>query len=75
MSRSRRKIPIAGITTAESDKAFKVAEHRRERRVVKTALDKTDDLPSTKLFGNPWASEKDGKRMFDPNRYPTIMRK
>jgi hypothetical protein len=75
MSRSRRKTPIAGITTAESDKAFKVAEHRRERRTVNAALNTAEDLPHTKLFGNPWASEKDGKRLFDPTRHPASMRK
>ncbi|WP_246132763.1 hypothetical protein [Devosia ginsengisoli] len=63
------------MTTAESDKAFKVAEHRRERRVVNAALSNAEDLPPARLFGNPWASEKDGKRRFDPARYPAGMRK
>lgn len=75
MSRSQRKTPIMGITNAESDKSFKVAEHRRERRAVNVALGKSEDLPPTKLFGNPWASEKDGKGIFDPARYPAYMRK
>jgi hypothetical protein len=75
MSRSRRKTPIMGITTAESDKSFKVAEHRRERRAINAALGKTEDLPHTKLFGDPWESSKDGKHVFDPVRYPGYMRK
>jgi hypothetical protein len=37
MSNSRKKVPITGITTARSDKPFKVAEHRRERRNVHAA--------------------------------------
>jgi hypothetical protein len=46
MSRSRRKTPIIGMTTAPSDKAFKVDEHRAERHavraVVKRSLDSDD---------------------------------
>lgn len=37
MSRSKRRTPKTGITTAASDKAFKTAEHRRERR-AQTAM-------------------------------------
>lgn len=75
MSRSRRKVPIMGITSAESDKTFKKAEHRRERRAVNAAVGKVEDPPHAKLFGEPWASDKDGKRMFDPVRHPASMRK
>ncbi|MEL4378367.1 hypothetical protein [Brucella cytisi] len=39
MSRSRKKTPITGITTADSDKAFKEAEHRRERRALRSAVE------------------------------------
>lgn len=62
MSRSRRKTPIFGITTAKSDKAFKQREHRRERTAVRVSLAVGVDIPGAKAFGNPWASEKDGKR-------------
>lgn len=62
MSKSRRKTPIFGITTAESDKRFKRREHKRERTVVRDSLSVGADVPHPKLFGNPWASEKDGKR-------------
>ena len=75
MSRSYRHTPITGITVAESDKLFKVLEHRRERRAVNVALTTNGDLPSPKAFGNPWASEKDGKAFFDAARHPKLMRK
>lgn len=75
MSRSHRKTPIAAITTAESDKAFKQLENRRARRSVKT-LDLTEDEPqAAKAFGDPWKSEKDGKAHFDAKKHPKMMRK
>lgn len=61
MSRSRRKTPIVSVTTAESDKPFKVAEHRRERRAVNVALAHGSEPPHALMFGDPWKSEKDGK--------------
>lgn len=74
MSRSRRKTPIVGITTAESDKAFKEAEHRRERRAVKATVNTGDEPPAPKAFGNPWAGEKDGKQWLG-DRMPELRRK
>lgn len=56
------------MTTAESDKAFKQREHRRERAAVRDALAAGADLPHAKKFGNPWASEKDGKQYWDHPR-------
>lgn len=64
MSRSKRKTPIRGVTTAPSDKPFKLAEHRRERTQVKARLRTLADdtaLPSPKLYGEPWDGLKDGK--------------
>lgn len=66
MSRSRRKIPIRGITTAESDKRYKAAEHRAERRGYRarlnTSLDPDDPRLHATDYGNPNRSEKDGKQ-------------
>ena len=74
MSRSFRKTPVVGVAKAESDKPFKVREHRRERRAVKAALKADGPLPDPRAFGNPWASEKDGKQFLaDPE--PRDMRK
>lgn len=61
MSRSTRKTPISGITTADSDKFFKVKEHRRERRSARVALEAGREPPASKAFGDPWKSQKDGK--------------
>lgn len=75
MSRSRRKTPIVGMTTAESDKPFKEAEHRRERRSVRAAVKQLEDAPDPKLFGNPCHAEKDGKQWLDLSHRGELMRK
>ena len=75
MSRSYRKTPICGMTTAVSDKAFKKAEHKRARRAVNASDLSHDEPPAGKSFGNPWGARKDGKQWIDPRRFPDIMRK
>jgi hypothetical protein len=69
MSRSRKKHPITGITTAETDKPFKQQEHQRERSAVRDAL-KTEKevLPSPREFGDPCKSMKDGKTVWTENQ-------
>lgn len=62
MTRSRKKVPITGATTAQSDKPFKKREHRRERAAVRDALATGAEPPHPKSFGDPWDGEKDGKR-------------
>jgi len=62
MSKSRKKVPIIGMTTAASDKRFKKLEHSRERSTVKVALSEGRDPPSPRLFGDPASGEKDGKQ-------------
>jgi hypothetical protein len=65
MSPSRKKIAKTGVTTARSDKPFKVDEHRRERRntrvVMATTADDTDPRLHPRPFGDPWQAPKDGK--------------
>jgi hypothetical protein len=77
VSRSRRKTPIAGITSARSDKPFKVDEHRAERRTTRAVVRKTLDGDDTALYsrphGNPWLAPKDGKQLIDPKS--KLMRK
>lgn len=75
MSRSYRKTPICGITTAASDKAFKKAEHKRARRALSACDLASDDPPADKQYGNPWGAPKDGKQWIDAKRFPEIMRK
>lgn len=70
MSRSRKKTPIISHTKADSDKPFKVQEHKRERRVVKHILTSAVDhdsmvLPDQERFGNEWNAPKDGKSWTD----------
>ena len=69
-----------GMTLAETDKPFKQQEHQRERSRLRDALNADREIedidpPSPKLFGNPWASDKDGKHKIDPEKYPKLMRK
>jgi hypothetical protein len=78
MSGSRRKTPISGITTAASEKQDKRLANRRLRRAVKQALhavDYPEVLPHRRELTNPWTMAKDGKRWFDPRRFPEVLRK
>jgi hypothetical protein len=78
VSRSRRKTPIFGITTAATDHPWKKAAARKLRHSVKQHLNAT--LDSDRFAGkrwdlvNPWSSEKDGKRWWRPPD-PRWMRK
>jgi hypothetical protein len=59
---------------AESDKPYKVQEHRRERARVRTSLNSIDDfdellLPDSKEFGNEYNAPKDG-RQYVPINHP-----
>ena len=78
MSRSRRKTPICGITTADSDHVWKKAASRALRRSVKQHL--TATLDGDRFAGkrwdlvNPWSSDKDGKFWFGDTR-PDLTRK
>ncbi|MCA1749368.1 MAG: hypothetical protein ABR601_00325 [Parasphingopyxis sp.] len=65
MSRSRRKTPLVGFTTAKSDHAWKKKAARRLRRRVKQHLATT--LDGDRCAGkrwdlvDPWSAPKDGK--------------
>jgi hypothetical protein len=78
MSRSRRRTPVRGFTSAESDHTWKKAASRLLRRRMKQHLNAT--LDGTKFAGkrwdlvNPWSSEKDGKFWFGKDRNE-LMRK
>lgn len=61
MSRSRKKTPAGGVTSASSDKWFKVAAHRSERRAAKVCMGEGRQPEHPKAFGNPWGGPKDGK--------------
>lgn len=76
MSRSRRKTPIFGITTSESEKEYKRQENRRRRRKDNTTLGKAeeDGYTTDKDFGNRWGGPKDGRRYYKKAK-PKDMRK
>lgn len=74
MTRSHKKVPITGITTADSDKAFKKREHRRERSAVRDALATGSEPPHPKGFGDPWDGDKDGKRYVNDDQ-EAVLRK
>jgi hypothetical protein len=75
MSRSRRKTPISGITTAQSDGEWKAGAARKLRHRIKQELNST--LDGDRFAGkrwdlvNPWDAPKDGKSWLataTPNR-------
>lgn len=78
MSRSRRKTPIFGHTTAASDHPWKRRVARRLRHRVKQHLEQF--LECDRFPGRPWdldscwSSEKDGKN-YCPEIDPRWMRK
>jgi len=78
MSRSHRKTPIAGITTAKSDGAWKAKAARRLRHKVKQELETTLDAHSFagKRWDavDPWDAPKDGKQWLG-SCDPRLMRK
>jgi hypothetical protein len=78
MSRSRRKTPVSGITTAESEKSDKRIYNRRYRHAAKQLLSidpKLEPVPPLRAFSDPWLMDKDGKHRFDPKSHPKLMRK
>jgi hypothetical protein len=72
MSRSRRRTPITGITTASSEKQDKRLANRKLRRVTNEMLrgsDLEDDLtlPDIREVSNVYSFAKDGKCWHDPD--------
>jgi hypothetical protein len=71
MSRGGRKTPVIGMTTAPSDKSFKVDEHRAERHAVRATIKHSlygeDRTLQSKVYGDPWKAPKDGKQRVDPD--------
>lgn len=67
MSRSRKKTPVGGITTARSEKEDKQIANRNARRVVKEVLSASPEpevLPHLREVSNTWTMAKDGKTYF-----------
>jgi hypothetical protein len=78
MSRSRKKTPICGMTTAESEALDKAIWHRRHRHAEDGRLKATglDFEPQCRhAHSSTWSMDKDGKQYFDAARDPRAMRK
>jgi hypothetical protein len=78
MSRSKKRMPIRAVNGASSEKQDKRLYNRRYRRVCKQFLHVNPEcelMPHLREYSNPWAMAKDGKVWFDPQQYPTRMRK
>jgi hypothetical protein len=84
MSRSRRKTPIVGLTTSESEKEDKRLANRRARHAHKRAVYsavravEADGIISLARAHHPtsgrWTFAKDGKQWIG-NRRPKLLRK
>lgn len=80
MSRSRKKPPIASITTAKSTKGYKKQRASTERAKQRNLLIKAKLKPDVELAHelepwDEWQCERDGKWYFDPAIWPKLMRK
>lgn len=65
MSRSKRKTPIFGITTAVSEKQDKRRWNRTFRRIAKVKARVEDEAPvKIEAVTNIWDGAKDGKRYY-----------
>lgn len=65
MSRSVRRTPILGITTAVSEKSDKQKANRRYRRAEHVGLARRDEIfPDRRELTDPWTMAKDGKKWF-----------
>ncbi|WP_050455352.1 hypothetical protein [Candidatus Burkholderia verschuerenii] len=77
MSRSRRKTPIRGITTAETEAEDKAIWHRRHRRIEDARLKTAGPdfvAHHRNQHSSTWVMDKDGKQYFG-SRYPELLRK
>jgi hypothetical protein len=72
MSRSYKKHPITGMTTAESEKYDKQLANRKLRRKQKNAIrTKKEVLPQLKEVSNNYTFNKDGKHNWKGTDYET----
>jgi len=78
MSRSKRKTPILGITTAETEATDKAKWHRRHRREERARLgaEGVDYVArSHREHSDPWVMDKDGKKYYGLTLGSPYMRK
>ena len=75
MSRSKRKTPVCGWTSAESEKEDKRTANRVFRRINKVRLRVDKEPLVVRETSNVFMWSKDGKQLFDPKKFPKGMRK
>lgn len=79
MSRSVKKYPGYSPCSTKGQKKYKKAEHKSERRTIKTKLSSNKELlPHPKEYGNEWTSPRDGKCYANKQLikdFPKILRK
>ncbi len=78
MSRSCKKSPVHGVTSASSENEDKRLYNRRYRRAIKLVLHENPELevqPHIYEYSDPWCMDKDGKVRFDPEKHPEWLRK
>jgi hypothetical protein len=78
MSGSRKRNPIHGITTAESEAQDKAQWHRRHRRVESSRLRQMAEgyePLSHRAQSDPWKMDKDGKHYWGKDSPSYLMRK
>jgi hypothetical protein len=65
MSRSRKKAPVASVTTSPSDQPWKKQAARKVRRTARQKLAATGDADALSVapyeLVNPYSAPKDGK--------------
>lgn len=75
MSRSRRKNPIIGITTAETEKKNKLEANRKLRRLNRIKIHKGDfEFFQLREISNVWMFDKDGKQYLEKPYWKDIMK-
>ncbi|GEN75179.1 hypothetical protein [Chryseobacterium hagamense] len=75
MSRSRRKNPITGITTAETEKKNKLEANRKFRRLNRIKIHKGNfELFQLREISNVWNFDKDGKQYLKKPDWKDIMK-
>lgn len=78
MSRSYKKNPAGGITTARTDRPGKKATHAKYRTAVRCALASGAEPPAEDAVSGPWDWPKDGKSWFGHDtarEQPKLLRK
>lgn len=68
MSRSRKRLPIAGMTICASEKRDKRQANRKLRAAVRGAMAGSRDvIPELREVSDVWTFGKDGKRRVQSN--------